>query len=293
MYRFVLSSALVVLFGSVATAEEKLVLRVAIPKSAFRDVPAPLLTFATQPFRDLIKTQTGFDGQVLSDAEALPLARDIDAGKIHLGVFLGHEFAWAQQKYPDLMPVVCSVPKPKEIQAFVLVRHDQKGTSLSDMKGTRLIVAAGLRDHARLFLDKKQAEDMTSGGFCSTSKAATVQDALYKVIESEADVTVADQAAWRYFQKLYPGASQNLRVLAQSDVFPPTVIACKKGKLTDEQLKKVKDGLMTAHQSKQGGRLMGMIKLEKFDELPTGYMDSIKSCLKLYPVPPSDLASDK
>ena len=34
-----------------------------------------------------------------------------------------------------------------------------------------------------------------------------------------------------YFQKLYPGASQNLRILARSDVFPPTVVAYKKGAL--------------------------------------------------------------
>ena len=59
-----------------------------------------------------------------------------------------------------------------------------------------------------------------------------MHDAIHKVIDEEADVTVADQAAWRYFQKLYPGASQNLKVLAESSVFPPTVIAYKKGAMT-------------------------------------------------------------
>ena len=48
---------------------------------------------------------------------------------------------------------------------------------------------------------------------------------------------------------------------------------------------------MTAHQSKQGGRLMGMIKVDKFDKMPDGYDDALKACLKAYPVPPTDWAS--
>ncbi|HEX3149767.1 MAG TPA: PhnD/SsuA/transferrin family substrate-binding protein [Gemmataceae bacterium] len=272
----------------IAPAADPKVMKVGLPKSAFRDVPPALLTFAGEPFRDLMKSQTGFDGEVVMEADAMNIARQLDTGKLHLGVFLGHEFAWAKDKYPALEPLVCSVPRPPEVQAFLLVRWDCKATGLADFKGQKLALAKNSRDHARLFLNRKRAEDMGDGGFCSTEKADTVHDAIHKVIDGEADVTVADGAAWAYFQKLYPGNSQNLRVLAKSEVFPPSVIVCKKGALSDDAVKKFHDGLMTTHESAKATKLMAVIKIEKFDELPKGYDDMLKACRKTYPTPLSD-----
>jgi len=280
-------SALLVV-PAVGLAGDKEVYRIGIPKSAFRDVPPSLLSFAGMPFKDLMKSQTGLDGDVVLDPDAMNIAEQMDAGKLQLGVFLGHEFAWARDKHPTLEPIVCTVPRPKEVQAFLLVRYDNKAQSLGDLKGCKLALATTTRDHARLFLDKKRSAEMTGGTFCSTEKAPTVHDAINKVIEGDADVTVADQAAWNYYQKLYPGASENLRVLAKSEVFPPTVIAFKKGSLDDGVIKKVRDGLLTAHETSKVAKLLNLIKVEKFDAVPAGYDESLKECLKAYPAPSGD-----
>ena len=125
-----------------------------------------------------MKSQTGLDGEVVMEADGLHIARQLDAGKLQLGVLLGHEFAWAKDKYPDLEPLVCTVPRPREIQAFILVRWDCKATTLGDLKGTKLALAKASRDHARLYLERKKAEDMGDGGFCSTESADTVHDAI-------------------------------------------------------------------------------------------------------------------
>jgi len=273
---------------AIGRAGDREVYRIGIPKSAFRDVPPSLVSFAGMPFKDLMKSQTGLEGEVILDPDALNIAEQLDAGKLQLGVFLGHEFAWAREKHPTLEPIVCTVPRPKEIQAFLLVRYDNKAQSLADLKGCKLALATTTRDHARLFLDKKRAADMTGGTFCSTEKAPTVHDAINKVIEGDADVTVADQAAWNYYQKLYPGASENLRVLAKSEVFPPTVIAFKKGSLDDGVIKKVREGLLTAHETSKVAKLLNLIKVEKFDSVPAGYDESLKECLKAYPAPTSE-----
>ena len=278
-----LAAVAVLLVPAISHAGDKDVYRIGIPRSVFRDVPPGLLIFASQPFKDLMKSQTGLTGDVVNDPDAMNIAKSLDAGKLQLGVFLGHEFAWAKQKYPELEPIVCCVPRPKEVQAFLLVRYDCKATGLGEMKGCKLAMATTSRDHARLFLEKRRAEE--AGSFCSTEKCPTVHDAIQKVIEEEAEITVADQAAWNYFQKLYPGASQNLRVLAQSDVFPPAVIAYKKGALDDATIKKVREGLITAHESSKAAKVMNMIKVEKFDELPAGYDDALKACCKAYPMP--------
>ena len=178
--------------------------KIGIARSIFRDVPPALLKFANQPFLDLMKSQTGLDGEVFCDAEAMNLARDVDNGKLQLGVLSGHEYAWAKQKYPDLEPLVCSVPKPREVQAFILIRHDNKAASLGDMKGAKLVLAAGLKDHAKLFFEKRKSEELGSETFCSLAKTSTVHDAIHKVIDGDADITAVDQASWSYFQKLSP-----------------------------------------------------------------------------------------
>jgi ABC-type phosphate/phosphonate transport system substrate-binding protein len=286
--RFLAAALAALLIPAAGFAEAKEVLRIGIPQSAFRDVPPALLTFAGETFRELMKSQTGLEGEVTMDADALSIAKSIDSGKLQVGVFLGHEFAWAKDKYPDLIPLVCSVPRPREVQAYLLVRWDSKAAHLGDLKGAKLALATGSRDHARLFLERRKAAEMGDGGFGSTVKAATVHDAIFQVIDGEADVTVADFAAWNYFQKLYPGASQNIRILSRSEVFPPTVIACKKGALPDETVKRLREGLLSAHLASRASKIMNLIKVEKFDEVPAAYDDALKACLKAYPTPLGD-----
>ena len=290
MHRFLSTAALLTL-STLAAAGDTVAVRIGIPRSAFRDVPPALLTFANQPFKDLIKAQTGIDGDVVNDAEAMNIAREMDAGKMQIGVFLGHEFAWARQKYPALEPIAIAVPKPREVQAFILVRHDSKATTLADLKTAKLVLAGGTRDHARLFLEKRQTDEMAGGTFCSMCKTVTVHDAIHKVIDGEADVTVADQASWNYFQRLYPGPAQNLKVLSKSEVFPASVIAYRKGSMTDAIVKKFREGLLTAHQTKKGANLMGTIKIEKFAAMPLGYEESLAEILKSYPAPRTDRAA--
>jgi ABC-type phosphate/phosphonate transport system substrate-binding protein len=284
--RTIFAAALAALLApALSWAGDKDVCRIGIPRSVFRDVPPALVGFAGQPFKDIMKAQTGLHGEVSTEPDAMTVAKAIDARKLQLGVFFGHEFAWAKQKYPKLEPLVCSVPRPRDVQAVLLVRWDCKAANLGDLKGTKLAMATTLRDHARLFFDKRRGDEMGDGTFCSTEKADTVHNAIHKVIDGEADVTVADHAAWNYFQKLYPGLSQNLRVLSRSDLFPPTVIAYEKGTLDEATVKTIRDGLMTAHQNSKALRMMNMIRVERFDAVPDNYDEDLKRCLKTYPAP--------
>jgi ABC-type phosphate/phosphonate transport system substrate-binding protein len=286
--RFLLTAVLAAVVCPFATAGDKDVYHIGIPRSVFRDVPPALLSFAGEPLKDLMKAQTGLNGQVVNEPDAMTVAQDIDSGKLQLGVLLGHELAWARQKYPNLEVIVCSVPRPREIQAFILVRHDSKAANLGDLKGAKLTMATGTRDHARLYFERRRAEEMGSGSFGGTEKTSTVHESLHKVIDCEADATVADSASWNYFQKLYPGRSQNLRVLSQSELFPATAIVYKKGALDDSKVKAIREGLMTAHENSRCAKLMNLIRIERFDAVPSGYEDMLKASLKAYPAPLSE-----
>ena len=273
---------------SIGSAEDKEVLRIGVPRTVLREIPPALVTYAGQAFKDLIKTQSGLNGEVVHEEDSIAVARDLNAGKLQLGLFLGHEFAWARQKYPKLEPLVCTVPRTKDVQAVVLVRHDCKASNLGDLKGARLALATGMRDHPRMFLEFRRAAEMKGGEFGSTVKAETQHDAIYKVMENEADLTVVDSAAWAYFEKLYPGPCQNLRVLARSEVFPPNVIAFKKGSLDDATIKAIREGLASTHENTKAKRMMAVIRLDRFDAPPANYGEMLKTCLKSYPKPLAD-----
>lgn len=270
---------------SIGLAEDKDVLRIGVPRTLLREIPPALVTYAGEAFKDLIKTQSGLNGQVVHEEDSIAVSRDLNAGKLQIGLFLGHEFAWAKEKYPMLEPLICTVPRTKDVQAYLLVRHDCKGVNLADLKGTRLVLATGMRDHPRMFLEGRRALEMKGAEFGTTGNADTQHDAIHKVLENEADVTAVDSAAWAYFEKLYPGPCQNLRVLARSEVFPPNVIAYKKGSLDDATVKAIRDGLASAHENAKAKRMMSVIRLERFDIPPENYSEMLKACLKAYPKP--------
>jgi ABC-type phosphate/phosphonate transport system substrate-binding protein len=286
MKQFIFALALIVgLNPSAGRAGEKEVYRIGIAKSVTRDVPQDLLSFAGDPLQDLMKIQTGLNGAVTLDHEWSEIARDLNDGELELGVLQGHEFAWAKQKYPDLQVLVCSVERPKPVMAYLLVRYDCKAGSVADLKDGKLVLATTLKDYARLFLAKTQADEMGRSTFRSTATVDTVHEAIQKVIAGENDLTVTDHAAWNYFQKLYPGASKNLKVMAKSEEFPPAVLVYKKGGLDEIALKKLRNGLVTAHETAKGSRMMGMVRIEKFVAVPEGFEETVAACLKAYPTP--------
>jgi ABC-type phosphate/phosphonate transport system substrate-binding protein len=285
MLRILTAATLAVtLVSANANAGDNTVYKIGIGKNWFRDVPPDLVSFAGLPFQELVKDQTGLNSEIVQDTDAMTVAKKIDAGEFQFGVLQGYEYAWAQEKYSNLKPLVSSVDRPKKLTAFILVRSDDKAESISDLKGKKLVLATTLKDYPRLFLEKQIAEHM-SGGDLSTSNAETVHEGIQKVIGREADVTVADFASWNYFQKLYPGASKNLRVLAESDEFPATVLIYKKGAIPDNVLKKIHDGFLSAHESKKSSGIMTAIHIERFDEIPAGFDNALKASRKGYPTP--------
>jgi ABC-type phosphate/phosphonate transport system substrate-binding protein len=280
------ATVVVALAAAPAHAGDKEVYRVGIARSAFRDVPRHLLPFAGQPFQDLVKVQADLEGRVTLDSEWAAVVRDLNDGKMHLGVLQGHEYAWAREKVPDLRPLVCSLNRTREVLAFLIVRHDSEA-SLAELKGRRVVLATRLKDHARMFLEKRQAEERGGRGFHAVAPVDTVHEAIEKVLDGEADLTVADHAPWNSFQKLHPGRSKNLKVLTKSEEFPPAVLVYKKDGIDEAALTKLREGFLTAHKTAKGARLMGLIRVEKFDVVPE-YEEMVKKCLKAYPAPPSE-----
>ena len=63
--------------------------------------------------------------------------------QLHVGVFQGYEFAWAQQKYPDLKPLAVAVNVYRYPIVYVIARRDGPAKSFGDLRGKTLGVPAG------------------------------------------------------------------------------------------------------------------------------------------------------
>src|SRR5262245_20779972 len=64
---------------------------------------------AVQTLRRFIKDETGFTNDIVRQEDWQELADKMKKGELHVGVFQGYEFAWAQERHPDLKPLAIAV----------------------------------------------------------------------------------------------------------------------------------------------------------------------------------------
>src|SRR5207244_1383029 len=58
-----------------------------------------------ETLESFIKSETGFDNDIVHLKDWVELAEKMAGGQFQLGVFQGYEFAWAKEKYPKLQPL--------------------------------------------------------------------------------------------------------------------------------------------------------------------------------------------
>src|SRR5690242_1866644 len=97
--------------------------RVGIMRTAFRDAGRLSLAAQLQPSKALMDAQTGLESQLSVTNDADELGAELVDGKVEFGVVFGHELASARQKYPELTPLVVTVP-PQALKAYLVVRSD-------------------------------------------------------------------------------------------------------------------------------------------------------------------------
>jgi ABC-type phosphate/phosphonate transport system substrate-binding protein len=266
-------------------------IQIGLPRTLFRDIPDSMLTTAAGPFKNLMKAQVGMAGNINHLPDAMTVAAQLDGGQMHLGVFQGFEFAWVKAKYPSLEPLVVCVPRYSDIRACLVVRADSKARTLADLKDGKLAIPLGTRGHVVLFLDKLRAAEACGENICQITKPAYSEDALDDVVDGGIEAALVDAAAFANFQSNKPGRSQRLRLLAQSDPFPPAVIAYKRGGIDAVTLQKCQTGLINAEKNQQAVVVLRMMKLRGFETVPANYDQLLKKSAESYPAPDLQPAS--
>jgi ABC-type phosphate/phosphonate transport system substrate-binding protein len=267
-----------------AAARPPEAIRLGVLGGMFRDVPPPLIQAAATPFRDLFKKQTGLDGhvEVVSDHEAL--AARLQAEKLHVGVFHGFEWAWVKDRHPDLIPLAVTRP-PLRPQAVLVVKTDSKVAAPSDLKGECVAIPLATKAHCQLYLDRLTAT--LPAGCCGAKRMpdSGPDDVMDAVGDGKVAAALLDIGAWTAYQNNRPGRAKLLRVLAQSEPFPPTVVVYRKEAIGSDLVQKIKAGLVSTKDNAQGRAFLLLWKLKGFEDVPPGYDDELRAVAGQYPAP--------
>jgi len=98
--------------------------------------------------------------------------------------------------------------------------------------------------------------------------------------------TVIDTASLEFQKEVRgPFIAQNLRVLQESEEFPPTVVVCKQGALDPKIVDQFTSGLRKAHEIPDGRELMKTWGFDAFEPIPKDFNKSLADILKAYPPP--------
>jgi ABC-type phosphate/phosphonate transport system substrate-binding protein len=262
--------------------------RIGMVSSLFNDIPAPLIEFLGGPFKTLIKEFTGLEGQLKVGGDAFEVGKKLTDKKLDLAVFHGFEYGWALQKYPELRPLTIAVSKHRQVRAFLVVRGDSDATSFADLRGKDVGFPRKSKEHTRLFLERNCADSAQCSAkafFGQVVASANVDDALDDILRGKLQGVVTDTMSLEEYEQFKPGCFARLKVIKQSEPFPPAVIAYREGALDADTLRRFRDGMIRANQSARGRDMMSLFKMTAFEPVPDNYGHMIAEILRHYPAP--------
>jgi ABC-type phosphate/phosphonate transport system substrate-binding protein len=274
-----------VLLAAAAPAEaESVRVKIGIVKGLLRDLKPALFRVLAVHFQTVMESQTGLRGELVSVESAEALRQQLADGAVQLGVFHGFEFGWMRDKQPDLEPLMLNAIDPDSLKAVVVVAKNSPAKGVGCCRGQRLALAHNTRADIKLYLTR-QCGGSLRDYFGEPRSCVSPEDALDDLADGNADVAVVDRACWKMFARRKPGRAAKLRMLEESDKFPPSVIAFRKGRIDREVLERFRDGMSTAHRSRMGTHLMTLMKVERFEPVTPDYHHSLAETVRAYPPP--------
>jgi ABC-type phosphate/phosphonate transport system substrate-binding protein len=263
-------------------------LRVGIVRSFFHDMTEPLIQSVTEPFIGVLRDTTGLTGELVQGGDPFAVAAQLNGDKLQLGVFHGFEFAWVRQKYSDLRPLSIAVNTRHPLRAYVVVPKDSPTAKFADLKGKDLAVPKRTKAHCRAFIESRCGHE--GGGnakdfFAHVVSPANVETGLDELVRGKFQAAVVDATGLDFYKELKPGAFARLRVLEESGVFPPLVVAYRQGALKDATLDRIATGLRAADKSEAGRDMLRTWNITGFAPVPANFAQTLADSLKAYPGP--------
>jgi ABC-type phosphate/phosphonate transport system substrate-binding protein len=271
-------------------------IQIGLADSVFRDTPASLIGVLSRPLKALMESQSGVSGEIMLAGDAIALADKLKANKLQLAVFHGFEFAWARQHCPELKPLVVAIANHRMLHAHLVVLKDGGINSCGDLKGKVIGLPAVSREHLHLYLERR-CPAMGSDPhtyFSQVIRPNDPEEALDDVINGRSQAAIVDRVALDNYQESKPALAAKLRVLQQSEPFPPSVIAYIPGGVDESILKRFREGMLNASQTPQSRSLLKLCRITSFEDAPADFERWLADIAKAYPrVVPAEKKAQK
>ncbi len=240
-----------------------------------------------ETLRQFIKDETGLENEILGQVSWQELADKLAKAQLHIGVFQGHEFAWAQAKHPELKALALGVNGQRLSVVSVMAHRDNPAADFAGLRGQNLAVPAASRSFVRLFVDQQSGGDgkKADAFFSKITTPDEIEDALDDVVDGKVQAAVIDQSALEAYKRRKPGRFNKLKEVAHSHPFPPIVVAYYGSTLDETTRRKFKDGLLSAARKEKGELLLTLSRLSGFEAVPEDFATVLAETRKLYPAP--------
>jgi ABC-type phosphate/phosphonate transport system substrate-binding protein len=278
------SAVALLLVSPALWAADPEILRIGILESLTQGTSPRLRESFAPKFAELVKDLTGFKSVTLQGLSPYTAARQLETGKWHLGIFQGVELAWVQSKYPKLEPLMVAIFEEVNVRAVLMVKKDSDVKGFKDLKGKTACIHE-TKLHCRLFVDKGaggKAQDFF-GKLLHTSSG---EDALDNILLGKAEAAIVDTAILKLYKDVNPGRFKQLKTAVESEVFPAPAVIYRKGTLSDDMLKKLREGMLKANQTEKGREAMATFQITGFRRVPADYQKTLTIIAKAYPAPP-------
>lgn len=280
--------AFALILNSVAPAQDKNALQIGVASSFFTDKPKASATIFTAEFGQALKKAIGRDGELQYKHTATELADQLGRKKLHFVLLHGHEYAWLLKKHPSMKPFAVVQSKHPE-QAFLIVHKEGGVKSAADLRGKKIAIPMGSKEHCRVF-----AEKLSAGGakasikdfFGALEKPATSAATLDDVCRKKFDAAIIDSDALELYKDVKgPAFEKHLQILEQSEVFPAPVFVYQEGAIDPKMLKEATDGLLKLHATEAGKALLAQTQIDAFVAPPSDHAKQVETIRQSYPAP--------
>jgi ABC-type phosphate/phosphonate transport system substrate-binding protein len=263
------------------------VLRIGTSGSLAMDTSSQKEEAALQTLKAFIKEETGLENEILRQKDWQELVDKMAKGDLHLGVLQGYEYAWAQEKHPDLKPLALAVNVHTYPVAYVVTNRNNKAGSFADLQGQSLSIPGTGQHYLRLFVERQSqaAGKKLEEFFAKVTTPDNAEDALDDVVDGVVQATVVDQAALEAFKRRKPGRFKNIKEVARSKPFPPPLVAYY-GKTLDEATReRFRTTLLNANRKEKGETVLTLFRLTGFVAVPDDFDKVVAETRKAYPPP--------
>lgn len=242
---------------------------------------------ALETLRKFIQEETSLNNEILNQKDWQELADKMAKGKLQLGVFQGYEFAWAQEKYPNLKPLALAINGHRYPVAYVVTQRDNKAKDFAGLQGQTLSIPLPSPRFLGMFLEHQcQAKGKKLDAFFSkVTSPENIEDALDDVVDNVTQVTVVDRTALDAFKQRKPARFKKLKEVAHSQPIPSPVIAYYDNFLDETTRNRFKIGLLEANKNEKGEMMLTLFRLTGFETPPSGFEKVLAQTRKAYPPP--------